>query len=747
MTRRRAVVLVSAFLVLALGLVATLLVVGLTQTAHGRGLVRDMVMEQLAPRVRGSLYVGEISGGLFTGVTIDSLEIRGADDSLFVATGPVTVEYDPRDLLDRRLLLRHVRAERPFVHIRRYEDGSWNFRRIFPSGPPKAPKPARRGFADFIVMDSATVTGGTFLLTMPWHPADSLTGARRDSAVRHNLARADAEIRRAGDDLAPGPAAAYRRSWRWSDIDYHSSGIRLAYPDSAGQRFGVAKLDVVEHDPPFHFRNVRGDVRLHSDSLWLEVSHFDLPASTGSGEGKIVWGSNLPVRYDIRVKGDSVALSDVAWVYETLPREGGGSMRLHIRNAPGNLHVLDYALSEMDVRTTGSRLLGAMTYGVGGPMLVVKDVDLRADPVDFDLLRTLAGGPFPYDWQGTLTGTVRGSGGRLDRFRVDSSAVVFRDAHVPGAVTSGSGRGLLDISDPAFTRFLGFRVDVARLDLRTPRALNPEFPALGGVVRGRATLDSLWTDVRVRDADVVHQDGAAPPTRLVGRGRITLDDFIRYDLDLEARPLSFTTLARSYPSLPLRGGYAGPLRIRGTLAELEVVGDLAGDGGRFAVDGRFDLFGPDYSALGTASADGLDLATLVGGMELPSTDLTLRTRYTLVGTGLTTLQGSFAADVARSTVDGMEVAPSALRARFDGGRALIDSLRLQTPAFTLTARGGLGLVASEPDSMAYLLVADSLGGLRRFLVDGMGLAAADDTLEGTLELRGVLTGSAEGLGI
>ncbi|HEY0971458.1 MAG TPA: translocation/assembly module TamB domain-containing protein [Gemmatimonadales bacterium] len=746
MSRRRAVVLASAFVVLTVGLVATLLVVGLTQTSYGRRLVRDLVVDQLAPRVRGSVYVGEISGGLFTGVTVDSLEIRGADDSLFVASGPVTLVYDPRDLIDRRLLLSHVRAERPFVHLRRYEDGSWNFRRIFPSGPPRVQKPASRGFADFIVIDSATVTGGTFLLTMPWHPNDTLGGAKRDSAVRVNLARADAEIRRAGDDLAPGPAPAYRRSWRWSDIGYVSSGIRLAYPDSAGQRFGVARLDVVEHDPPFRFSDVRGDVRLLGDSIWIDVSHFDLPASTGSGEGKIVWGSDLPVRYDIRVKGDSVALADVAWVYETLPTEGGGSMRLHIRNSPDDLHVLDYALSEMDVRTTGSRLRGAMTYGVGGPILVVKDVELRADPVDFDLLRTLAGGPFPYDWQGTLTGTVRGPGGPLDRFRVDSSAVVFRDAHVPGAVTSGSGRGMLDISDPALTRFLGFSVNVARLDLRTPRALNAEFPALGGVVRGRATLDSLWTDVRVRDADVVHQDGDAPPTRLVGHGRITLDDFIRYDLDLQARPLSLTTLALSYPRLPLRGGYTGPLRVRGTLADLEVVGDLTGESGRVAVDGRFDLFGPEYSALGTLTTEGLDLATLVTAEEAPSSDLNLRARYTLIGEDVATLQGSFAAEVSRSTVDGMEIAPSALRARFDSGRALLDSLRLQTPAFTLTARGGLGLVASEPDSVAYLLVVDSLGGLRRFLADGMGVAA-EDTLEGTLELRGVLTGSAEGVAV
>src|SRR5688500_6910922 len=188
MPRRRVVVLASAAVLLALGALAALLLVGVTQTAYGRQIVRDLVQEQLASRVKGRLHVGRIDGSLLTGVTVDSLEIRGPDDSLFVASGPITVEYDPRDLIDRRLLLRHLHVERPVVHLRRYEDGVWNFRRIFPRGDGAARRGTGRSFGDFVVVDSATVRDGRFLLTMPWHPADSLRGARRDSAIAHNLA-------------------------------------------------------------------------------------------------------------------------------------------------------------------------------------------------------------------------------------------------------------------------------------------------------------------------------------------------------------------------------------------------------------------------------------------------------------------------------------------------------------------------------------------------------------------------------
>ena len=77
--RRRVVVLASAAVLLALGAVAALLLVGVTQTAYGRQVVRDLVQEQLAGRVRGRLHVGSITGGLLTGVTVDSLEIRFFD--------------------------------------------------------------------------------------------------------------------------------------------------------------------------------------------------------------------------------------------------------------------------------------------------------------------------------------------------------------------------------------------------------------------------------------------------------------------------------------------------------------------------------------------------------------------------------------------------------------------------------------------------------------------------------------------
>ncbi len=740
MSRRRRVVLMSTIAIVAVGVVLAGLAIAVTQTTHGRKLLRDLVVSQLAPRVNGTIHVGELSGGLISGLSVDSLLITENDGTVFIATGPIAISYDVRDLLDQRLLLSHVDVQRPYVHIAQREDGSWNYKRILQSRKPSVrQRVAGRSITDFMRSDSATVHGGRFLLTLPWHPADSLSGARRDSAISANLAREDAVIRRV--------PAGFARTWEWSEIELASSEVRLADPDTVGNKYTIARMSVTEADPPLRFHDLRGEVRVRGDSVWLDLPHFALPGSTGEAVGKIVWGSDLPIRYDIRVRGDSVALADFWWVHETLPRSGGGAMKLHIANDPADLHVLNYALSEMDVRTTGSRLRGAMTYGVGGPVLQVTDLDLRAEPVDMDLLRVLAGGPFPFDWQGTITGMVRGRGGPLTRFRVDSAAFAYRDANVPGALSRGSGSGELNILDPALAVFRGFRVRVDELDLRTPQAVNPDFVRLAGSVSGRATLDSVWTDLRLRDADLVHRDGGAAPSRFTGGGRVTLEpQFVRYDLTLDAQPLDFTTFSRSYPVIPLRGPYAGPLKVQGTLADMTLVGDLDGAAGRLGVDGHFNFFGPRYSAVGSASAAGLDLAALLDRLDTPPTSLTATARFALDGDSLATMRGTLDVALDRGLVDSVRVHPSTFSSYFADGRAVIDSLRLETSAFSLIAAGGVGLVAQRPDSLTFTLSIDSLGGLRRYLTAGVG-ADRRDSLLGNMSVSGLVSGSAEGIAV
>jgi translocation and assembly module TamB len=742
MSRRKLVALISAAFLLAVFLGVVALVVGVTQTGTGQDYIRHVVHDQLEPRLNGKLYVGRISGSFFDGVTIDSVELRGPDDSLVAAVSRIRVWYDVRDLIDKRVLVRRLEIERPVVHLTQYEDNRWNYKLVLkptPAGPPRTV----RGWGDFIVADSVRLHGGQFILTLPWHPADSLRGARRDSAIAFNIARKDATIRRRADGLG--------RTYRWTGIDLALTHMSLAEPDSAAKTFAIGRLNVDESDPPFVWRNVRGAVRIEKDTLAARVAHFDLPGSTGTGTARVVWGSNLPTRYDVRVVGDSVSLNDVAWVYPTLPRTGGGTMLLHIVNDPKNLRVLQYALTKVDVRTVKSHLTGDVTFAVGGPVLAVKDVSMAAQPVDWDFLRVINGKAFPYDFQGTLTGTVRGRGGPVNRFVIDEAHMTYADAHVPGAVSRFNGRGMVDILFPAYTVFRGFDLDVDRLDLRTPRALNKNFPPLGGWVEGRARLDSLWLDVRVSNADITHHDGPDAPNHFTGGGRVTIGDkFLTYDLALDASPLSLTTIARSYPFMPARGTLSGPMELKGTVDDLFVKTTLAGDAGTLMYEGMVDSYEPSYALRGRGAATGLDLRSFLGAQsapagsaasKTPATSLTFHFDSDVRGATLADLAGTLSFDLARSTVDHLRLYGGAGRLGFESGRLRVDSLDVESTAFMLSARGGLGLAPQASDTLRLAVTVDSLGGLRRYL------ASADttvvDSLAGTLRLNGTLVGTID----
>lgn len=736
MGRRRLVALVSALVMLAIGAGAVLALVGATQSEDGREWLRRALQAQLARTLQGSVHLGTLTGSFLTDLTADSLEIRDRLDSVFVATGPIRVTFDPRDLVDGRVILRTAEIQRPTFAMRRGFDGVWSHKRLWPGrGGRRVPRP-RSAYGSVIVIEEARVEGGTFLLMRPWAPADSLRGARRDSAIVANLADTTQDVRRAGE-------GRFVRTWRWQDIALELPRVRLAYPDSAGRAFDVRRLDVVETDPPFRFTGIAGTVRWVGDSIWLDLPRFGLPGSAGRANGKIVWGSDLPIRYRVRVESDSIAMRDVAWIDGSLPTTGGGATVLDIVNAEDDLDILEYRLTQLDVRSHRSRLRGRMTWGIGGPVPILKDVDLEASPLDFELLERFHQGPFPFPFKGQFTGRVRARGGPLNRFVVDDVTARFADGNVPGAVASGSARGGLDILDPAFTVFRGLDVAVETFDLRSMQFLNPEFPRVNGTVAGVARLDSSWLDVRLADADLTHRDGDAPESRFRGTGRITWgEDLMAYEMEAAATPVSFTALARSYPGLPLRGEYAGPLRIRGTLADLQVTADLVGAAGRIEADGRVDAVAPGLRVAGRALLGGVDPRRALDDARAPTGELHARLALDVAGDSLADLRGTAQLELDRSVLDGVRVFAGTTRLRFADGRAIADTAHLESSALTLSAAGALGLHAGRDDSLRVRVAVDSLGGLRRWLAD-----QETDSLAGGLSLEAVAHGWLRDFGL
>ena len=750
MSRRRMIAIVSAGLLLSGLVIAVLVVLSATQTAYGRERVRDFIASRIAASARGKWHLGKVTGGLLGGFDIDSLEIRDADDSLFIASGPIHLEYDFRDIFDRRILLRKLEFQRLVLNLTQHSAREWNFNRLFrKSNTPRAVSLERR-YEDFIRAEELIVHDGRITLSQPWRPDTSLTGARRDSVINVQLARKDAEIVRVGNGFA--------RIRRFNDMQL-TTALRWTHPDSVGRFFNIADLDMKSSDPPLDVRKARGTVLVVADSIWINARKFDLPASTGSLAGKITMGSGLPTRYALTVKGDSVSLKDVNWIYRPLPLEGGGSVQVAIRNNPQDLRIIEYVLTSLDLRTTGSHLKGGMTFGAGSPLLRITNVDLTANPLDFRFIEHMGGKPMPVPWKGQFVGRARGIGGPVDRFFVADMEFTFHDANVPLAMSTGTGAGELDITRPAETIFRGFDVNFSQLDLRTIEFLFPSFPRIGGTASGKAHLDSLWRDVRFSEADFqLHRGvsqaqadgssdttGSVVPSRFTGSGRITAGvPYPVFDVDLVARPISFANFSYGYPQIPFRGQMNGPIAVRGTLDQLNLNVAWNGASGGFGFVGVLDNAAPGFSLRGRATANALDMKTFLARAGMPTTRFTGSMDANLGGDSLANLRGSLTVRGDASTVEEFRVNSSHVALRFADGKLQVDSGLVRAAAGTVRAeRGGsIGLVSRGDDSVVVHVDVDSLRLLSRRLSSGpIRDFLQIDSLSGRLRLLAAVSGS------
>lgn len=748
--RRRTIVLGTAAVLLTLLVAVVGGIVALTQTDGGRALIMRSVMPLARAAVPGRLYVGRVGGNLFSDITIDSVELRAPDGAPFLSTGPIKVSYDPRDLLDARIVVKSLEVTRPVITLIDYGKDDWNWRRALQREPRKKKAPSTSRFGRYIVIDTTALHEVTFVMRLPWQLADSLKGAKRDSALAYNLGRLDGEVRE--ED------GRYVRVYRFVRGNLALGRSWLANPDTAGMRFPVRRLDVMWVYPPFWFKDLSGDFRRLGDSLWVNNAKFDLPRSTARGGAKIVWGSNLPVRYDVGLQLDSVALSDLAWIDETVPHTGSGSAYLTMRNDPQNLSIIDYAITNMDARSMKSRLRGSMTWGVGGFVTRLTNVNLNLEPAHTDLLRWFNGEPFPYDWRGAVRGTLRARGGYVTDWTLDEANVTFADEHVPGALSKAKATGALNIFQPAEAILKGVDLAIEQLDFRTPRYVNPLFAELSGFARGTVRLDSLWYDARFSNADLELVDGPGQPSRFTGNGRYTLvTEGVKFNVDLQALPLSYTTLSRSYPNMPLRGSAVGRIQAAGMADKFDLQATLSGEGGELSFTGVADALEPVMGAAGAWRVRGGNLEALFGTSALPASTLNMTGTVDLLGT--VNEQGVFRNDSftgpLRATIDQFSriadarVFGGSAALRFDAGVVHVDTLTVESSAARVIARGGVGLAQAKRDSLRFTMVVDSLGGLRPWIspVDSgtRSFILPSDTLRGTIEVAGMLRGSLDTL--
>ena len=264
-------------------------------------------------------------------------------------------------------------------------------------------------------------------------------------------------------------------------------------------------------------------------------------------------------------------------------------------------------------------------------------------------------------------------------------------------------------------------------------------------------LYSLWYHAKFSRADLVHVDGIGQPSHFTGGGRYALlTDGVHFDVDLQASPISYTMLSKSYPSLPFRGSAVGSIRAKGLAEDFALQTSLAGEGGEIAFDGRLDALAPTYGAVGTFRTRGMNLQNLFADASYPITTLNTVGELALTGSSLVTVRGPLRATVDQlSRFADVRVFGGTAAVVFDSGHVRIDTLSLESSALRAHARGGVGLLAARRDSLFFNILVDSLGGVRPWLqgtdTTGTRYVVAADTLLGMIDVRGRLRGSFDSL--
>ena len=184
---------------------------------------------------------------------------------------------------------------------------------------------------------------------------------------------------------------------------------------------------------------------------------------------------------------------------------------------------------------------------------------------------------------------------------------------------------------------------------------------------------------------------------------------------MQAAPIAFATIQKSYPLLPLRASLGGPIRVLGQSPDLALNLNLSGDAGTIAFDGRVDADPPVYGAHGGGSITAANARELVGNTALPQT--TLNGSYTIDVTGdsLANFVGSAGVRVAESQVAGAHVDSTSAQLRFAGGLVTIDTLSAHVGGITAHANGTVGVAANRSGSLGFTADVRSFAELEKLL--------------------------------
>ncbi len=341
-----------------------------------------------------------------------------------------------------------------------------------------------------------------------------------------------------------------------------------------------------------------------------------------------------------------------------------------------------------------------------------------------------------------MEGSIHGAGGPLSALRLDTIALTWHDARVPGATGHVLIGGTVDASaSPAALH--DFSVEFSAFDVRTFGAVAKGADSLHGTLDGRVVLDGPTANLGFHDLLLRHSDGGLPHSQLRGAGRFSTDLTTQWlEASFALDTIAPGTLLRDRTALPWRGFLHGTLGVRATADTVTMESLLQAGDGTARFTGRTVLDSTQASLSGRAVLTAFDPRALIARRDIPV--------LTLGGTADVTLEGPanssdlhvlLTLDTA-SRIGGSHVRYGSVRAGLDATGFHVDTAELHAADWELSARGRLARTGTSTDTLTISARFAAVDSLRTLLLDTAGKALLD-TLHGAVTAKGTLAGALD----
>ncbi|MBC7790812.1 MAG: translocation/assembly module TamB domain-containing protein, partial [Anaerolineae bacterium] len=691
---KRTVAIVLAVLFGLAGLAAVAVLV-FTSTDFGRERVRRFAVGRLAGMAHGIVRIGKIEGNLASGVKLIDVSITDSSGAPLLAADTIAAGYRIRDFIDKKIFLHDVKLVRPTVVLSKLADGDWNYERIFPGDTTPSPKSAP-GFGDWIRFSEVAVIEGRLMVRTPWKPSDTLAAAARDSAITVALGGGErTRIERV--------AGGFQKIMEFRQITGQFPRIRIADPELEGILAEVATARMIAEmfsPPAADVRDLAGTFHVVDDSVYWRDARAQLSASRVSKLSGTYYLD--PGDLWVRLHGDTVALTDVRWLYPRLPSDGGGTLDFYALIAEDSSQ---YIARNASVRTGSTTIAGDFGLSVGDSVRF-HDTNLRFTSLGTALVEQLVPG-LELPRRGTLSGRTALSGTPTS-LRVDAN-LAFDDTR--SGLSSLTAVGEIGFSGEGF-RARSLRVHASPVQVDLGKLILPELP-IAGTISGRATMTGGGDRWLFTDANAVHRENGAE-SHVIGLAEVNLGGIGALRLDVRTMPVSLVTVGRFFPNLGLRGQASGTISIRGPFNRLVVDADLAfPDGGSADISGTVDIASEEAGYDITAQMSAFNAAAIMDGM--PKTSLTGTASADGRGFEPATMRAAFVADLNDSRFDTLSVDSARARIAVADGVARVDTLVLRTASASADASGTIGMVAPHEGTLVYRAEIDSLSAFSELL--------------------------------